>query len=161
MGAYCGLGLNSLAYLDRGQFLSNLNRERVMIVGDTTPKRKESLAVLVKEQFDQKGIEANLVRNRTNSEGHKDQVLLETEIGLIHLTATNNVDPNSGFPTGSYETGSQTYLADKDYVAYGWNTKDKRTFVMFVDPANVKGKENLSKSEIRDLRNKELSFVVK
>ena len=132
-----------------------------MIVGDTTPKRKESLAMLVLGQLKEKGIDANLVRNRTNSEGHKDQVLLETEIGLIHLAATNNVDPNSGFPTGSYETKSQTYLVDKDYVAYGWNTKDKRTFVMFVDPADVKGKENLSKSDIRDLRNKELSFVLK
>lgn len=132
-----------------------------MIVGDTTPKRKESLALLVMEQFKQKGIEANLVKNRTNSEGHKDQVVLETEVGLIHLVATSSVDPNAGFPTGSYETNSQTYLADKDYVAYGWNTKDKRTFVMFVDPADVKGKESLSKSEIRDLKNKELSFVVK
>ncbi|WP_415900551.1 hypothetical protein [Neptuniibacter sp. QD48_11] len=135
--------------------------ERAMIVGDTVPKRKDSLALLVMEQLKKQGIDVNLVRNRTNSEGHKDQVVLESELGLIHVVASNCVDPNGTFATGPYIEESQTYLVDKDYVAYGWNTKDKRTFVMFVDPADVKGKESLSKSEIRDLRNKDLSFVVK
>ena len=131
-----------------------------MISGNTVQQRKKHLAELTRNHLLSKGHKAEIIENRENSEGHRDQVVVDSDIGLIHLTATESVEPNASIPTAGYADGSQTFLADKKFVVYGWNSKDKRTFLIFVEAAQVKGTPSLQPTDIPTLKNKELSTVV-
>jgi hypothetical protein len=131
-----------------------------MIVGKTVLERKRCLASLVSAHLNSVGAEASIVENRVNSKGHTDRVLVLSSIGIIHLTASVNQDPDGGIPTADYQDGGQEFLADKDFVAYGWNTKDKRTMIMIVPVDAVIGKKSLSKSEIRQARIPEYSKTI-
>ena len=132
-----------------------------MINGKTVLERKKCLAALVARHLESLGHSASVVEGRTNSEGHTDRVLVESSIGLVHLTASVNREPDGSIPTSDYEDGSQSFLADKDFVAYGWNTKDDRTMIMFVPVANVIGNKSLSKSQIRSASRREYSTVLR
>ena len=131
-----------------------------MIQGKSVQERKKSLAELVKNHLQDLGKSAELIFSRVNSKGHKDQVLVESEIGLIHVTTSSSNDPNSPLVTGGFKEKEQDFLADKDFVVYGWCAKDGSTFLMFVDPQKLVGKDGISKQEITALRDRELSIVL-
>ena len=131
-----------------------------MITGDTVQKRKRCLAKLVEEHLRSIGHAANIVENRENSEGHRDQVVVDSDIGVIHVTSTESLEPNASIPLAGYSDDSQKFLADKSFVAFGWNSKDKRTFLMFVDAKTIKDLLSLTKSEIKRMRDSDLSTVL-
>ncbi len=131
-----------------------------MITGKTVLDRKKSLAALVADHLASLGHKASIVEGRTNSQGHTDRVLVNSSIGLIHVTASVNKEPDGSIPTSDYDDGNQAFLADKDFVAYGWNTKDNRTMLMFVSMTAVIGKMSLSKSQIKRASIREYSIVL-
>jgi len=131
-----------------------------MIVGNTVLQKKKCLANLVAKHLNSIGHEASIVENRVNSVGHTDRVLVESQIGLVHVVASVNDDPNGSIPTSDFEDGDQSFLTDKNFVAYGWNTKDKRTIVIFVPTSFVLGHKSLSKNQIKGAKVKEFSFVL-
>tara|TARA_B100000745_G_scaffold166791_1_gene109177 strand:- start:40 stop:450 length:411 start_codon:yes stop_codon:yes gene_type:complete len=130
------------------------------IVGDTILKRKKCLAELVRDHLTALGYEAKMTENRTNSAGHTDQFVVESSIGLIHISASSNLEPNASIRAANYQEGSQHFLAEKKYVAFGWNTKDKRTIIMFVPAKEVEGKPSLTKNEIKKLSERSLNKVL-
>lgn len=130
------------------------------IVGDTISKRKRCLAELVKEHLISLGHEAEVIENRTNSAGHTDQVVVESSIGIIHVSASSSLEPNACIRAADYQEGGQAFLVDKKYVAFGWNTKDRRTIVMFVQAKAVEGKPSLTKIEIYKLSERALNKVL-
>ncbi len=132
------------------------------LVGETVMQRKMCLAELVRDHLRfELGHTAELIENRTNSAGHTDTVLVNSSLGLIHLTASSSLDQNERIRTTDYQKGEQNFLADKTYVAYGWNTKDARTIILFVPTTSLVGIESLSRSELQKLSNRELNKVFK
>ncbi|WP_312961139.1 hypothetical protein [Stutzerimonas nitrititolerans] len=131
-----------------------------LIIGDTVSKRKRCLAELVKEHLIALGHEAELVENRTNSAGHTDQVIVDSSIGIIHVSASSSLEPNASIRAGDYQEGCQDFLVDKKYIAFGWNTKDKRTIIMFVHAKEIEGKSSLTKNEIKQLSERILNKVL-
>ena len=134
--------------------------ECMRITGASVQQRKKCLANLVVEHLLSLGKDAEILENVTNSAGHKDQVLVKSCIGLIHVTATESIDPNGSLPVADYKDGNQSFLADKKFVTFGWNTKDKRTFLIFVEPKNLTNQDSLSKSQLVKLKNKEYSVAI-
>jgi hypothetical protein len=130
-----------------------------MIIGNTVQERKKSLAELVKNHLESLGKKAQIIFNRTNSAGHTDQVLIDSDVGLVHLITTSSNNPNASLVTSGFIAKEQDFLSDKTYICYGWVARDKRTFLMFVEPHNILGLEGISKQQIGKLRNKELSAV--
>lgn len=130
------------------------------IVGETVSKRKRRLADLVKEHLHSLGYSAETVDNRKNAAGHTDQVVVDSDIGLVHISFSSSLEPNASISAGDYVEGNQDFLVDKSYVAFGWNTKDGRTMIMFIHVNAVQGRLSLTKSEIKELRNRELSTVL-
>ena len=130
------------------------------ISGASVQQRKKCLAQLVVEHLLSLGKDAEILENVTNSAGHKDQVLVKSSIGLIHVTATGSDDPNASIPVADYKDANQNFLADKAFVTFGWNTKDKRTFLIFVEANNLTNLESLSKSQLVKLKNKEYSVAI-
>jgi hypothetical protein len=137
-------------------------KEEIMslIVGDTVSKRKRCLAELVKKHLIALGHEAKLIDNRTNSAGHTDQVIVDSSLGIIHVSASSSLEPNASIRAADYQEGGQSFLVDKKYVAFGWNTKDKRTIIMFVNSKEVDGKPSLTKNEIKQLSERALNKVL-
>ena len=130
-----------------------------MIIGDTPLAKKKCLAKLVAQDLIEKGHKATIIENRVNSKGHTDRVLVDSSIGLVHVVASRNDDPNGSILTSDIDDGDQSFLMDKDFVAYGWNTKDKKkTIVKFVPVSFVLGKKSLSKDQIRDASNRDYNF---
>jgi hypothetical protein len=130
------------------------------IVGDTVSKRKKCLASLVEKHLISLGHEAQLIENHTNSADHTDQVVVKSSIGLIHITASSDTDPNASIRASDYQDGKQDFLVDKSHVAFGWNTKDRRTIILFVPAIYVEGKTSLTKSEINQLSDQGLNKVM-
>lgn len=131
-----------------------------LLIGDTVSKRKKCLAELVEKHLNAIGHKAKLIERRANSAGHTDRVLIESDLGFIHLTASSNLQPNERIRTARYKDGDQAFLADKAYVAYGWNTEDDRTLIMFVSAGAIKGKVALTKTEIEKLSDQNLNAVL-
>lgn len=131
------------------------------LVGDTVAMRKKCLAELVRDHLMGLGHMAELVEHRTNSAGHTDTVVVASSLGLIHLTATSSLDPNEKIRVVDYKHGEQHFLADKAYVAYGWNTSDARTIILLVPASDLVGADSLSRSELLKLSNRELNKVFK
>jgi hypothetical protein len=130
------------------------------ITGASVQQRKKCLANLIVEHLLSLGKDAEILENKTNSAGHKDQVLVKSCIGLIHVTATESIDPNGCLPVADYKDGNQSFLADKKFVTFGWNTKDKRTFLIFVEPKSLTNQYSISKSQLVKLKNKEYSVAI-
>ena len=130
------------------------------LTGDSPKRRKESLATLVSEHLNTIEIKAEVIRDHVNATGHIDAVVVDSNIGLIHLTATGSTAINSVIPVSDYKDGSQGFLDDKDFVAFGWNDKDGRTFLMVVPVDQVRGKDRLQKAEIKNIRVREWSTVL-
>lgn len=126
------------------------------ILGTDAMERKKSLADLVISHLTELGHEATLLRNRTNSKEHTDRILIDSNIGLVHVTALSSKDPNEKIP---YQKNDQRWLADKSYVAIGWNTKDNRTFLFFIKAEDMLGKFDLSKTDLNSMRDRTLSKV--
>jgi hypothetical protein len=126
------------------------------ILGKDVIERKKSLAELVVSHLTDLGHQAKIIKNRTNSKEHTDRLLVESSIGLVHITALSSKDPNEKIP---YQNNDQRWLADKEYVAVGWNTKDNRTFVFFIKSDDMLGRFDLSKTDLNALRNREYSKV--
>ena len=131
-----------------------------MIEGKSKLDRKKCLAEIVAQHLVSLGHTASVVEGRINSAGHRDQVLVESSIGLVHLTASNNTEPGGSILSSDIENASQQFLADKSFVAYGWNTKDRRTMVMVVPIAAVLGNKSMTKDQIRLASVRELSKVL-
>lgn len=132
-----------------------------LIQGKTVLARKFCLAELVASHLQSVGVEATVLKDRRNSEGHIDRVVVDSAIGLIHLTASNNEEPNGSIPTADFVGKGQAFLADKEFVAYGWNTKDNRTMIMFVPTLSVIGHNSLTKAEIRQFSNLQYSVALR
>ena len=130
-----------------------------MIVGSTKLDRKRSLAGIVASHLVSLGHQASVIENRVNSRGHKDLVLVESDLGLIHLTASINQEPGGSILASDVGDGSQDFLADKSLVAYGWIAKDGRTIVMFVPVDAVKGNRAMTKDQIRAASIREYNAV--
>ena len=131
-----------------------------MISGSTVVARKKSLAAIVAAHLNAIGETAKVVEARPNSEGHLDVVVVESSIGLVHLTASVSKDPNASMPVANFKDGRQAFLADKAYIAFGWNAKDDRTLVFFVQSERVRGKDSLTKAEIRSIAEQHLNAVL-
>jgi hypothetical protein len=101
-----------------------------------------------------------VIENKINSVGHRDQVIIKSSIGLIHITATESIDPNASIPIANYKDNNQSFLADKDHIAFGLNTKDQRTILIFVEADKLVGLKSLSKLQIVKLKTKEYSGVI-
>lgn len=130
-----------------------------MIKGKTKFERKHSVAVLVKDHLSRQGLSAEIIKDRVNSLGHKDLVLVKCDIGLIHVSTCSSKDPNASLITSNFANNSQKFLADKDYVAFGWQTKDKRTLLIFLKASELIGKDSITKAEASRLKVNELSEV--
>lgn len=130
------------------------------ILGRSVQLRKKCLANLVVEHLIALGHQAELLENVTNSAGHKDQVLVKSNIGLIHVTATESTDPNASLPVADYKDGGQSFLTDKKFVVFGWNSKDKRTCLIFVEPSRLLKLVSLTKPQLNKLKNKEYSTAI-
>ncbi len=131
-----------------------------MIIGATVIERKKCLANLVKARLESLNQTAQIVEDRLNSLDHTDRVLVESSIGRIHITASVSRDPNGSIPTSDFEDGDQSFLADKDFVVYGWTTNDGRTMLMFVPVADVLGNRSLTKNQIIAARDRGYSVVL-
>ncbi|MBA6251795.1 hypothetical protein [Colwellia sp. MB3u-55] len=130
------------------------------ITGNSIQQRKQCLANLVAEHLLALGENAEVIENQMNSAGHRDQVIIKSSIGLIHITATESIEPNASIPIANYKDNNQSFLADKDYIAFGWNTRDKRTILSFVEAYKLVGLKSLSKPQIGKLKTKEYSGVI-
>ncbi|WP_185822550.1 hypothetical protein [Xanthomonas sp. GW] len=135
--------------------------EQPMMEGKSKLDRKRSLANIVVQHLMSLGHTASVVEGRTNSCGHKDKILVDSSIGFVHLTASNNLEPGGSILSSDIEEGSQQFLADKSFVAYGWNTKDRRTIVMVVPIAAVLGNKSMTKDQIRSASIREYSLVLR
>jgi hypothetical protein len=120
-----------------------------VIEGKTKSERKRRLAVIVVDRLTALGHTASIVEGRVNSLGHKDRILVDSSLGLIHLTASSNTDPSGSILSSDIEDASQAFLADKSLVAYGWNAHDGRSIVMFVSVTAVLGNRSMTKDQIR------------
>ena len=130
------------------------------LTGNTVPQRKQCLAELVQHRLAFLGHDAEIVANRVNAAGHNDSVLVKSSVGIIHLTATGSLDPNAFITVADFADGNQNFLAEKDFVAFGWNGEDGRAFIMFVPAVHAAGNRELRKQQIVSLRNRELSVVL-
>jgi len=127
------------------------------IEGDNPQQRKLRLAEIVSDYLNSKSMDAKLLKNRTNSEGHTDQVVVESNIGLIHITALSGKNPNEAIP---YQGGDQKWLADKEYIAVGWNADAKRTLIFFVKASKFIGRTDLTKPIVKQLSEKNLNAIL-
>ena len=116
------------------------------IEGENPQQRKLSLAGIVSDYLNGKNLNAKLLKNRTNSEGHTDQVVVGSDLGLIHITALSSKNPNEAIP---YQGGDQKWLAEKEYIAIGWNADAKRTLIFFVKANNFAGRKDLTKPIVK------------
>ena len=133
-----------------------------ILEGKTATLRKKCLAALVASHLEKEGHVVEVVENRTDSEGRKDGVLVQSDkIGLIHVTATTSTDPNALVPLTAYKDGTQDPLNEKVYVAFGWNTRDGRTLIAFVPVRDLIGKKSLSKGELKRLSDRSLGAVLR
>lgn len=126
------------------------------ISGKSTLKRKNYLADLVVSHLIQLGHQAKIIQNRENSKKHTDLTLVESSIGLVHIIALSSKKPNEKIP---YQKNDQEWLADKAYVAIGWNDNDNRTLLFFVKAEEILGNFELYKKDIKRLRDRDLSKV--
>lgn len=131
-----------------------------LITGSSNIARKQCLANLVKEHLIEIGHKAEIVTERQNSAGHTDRIAVESSIGLVHVTASGNLDPNGKIGISDYQGSEQTFLADKSYIAFGWNTQDGRTIITFVRAENIAGKTFPTKLEIQQLSERSLNKVI-
>lgn len=128
------------------------------IKGETVVERKKCLANLICEELRKKGNTAETLFNEKGESGHKDTVVISSNIGKIHVTATESKEPDSSFR--GVQAGD-TWMEGKDFVAFGWNTKDDRTMIMFTRPEDLPSGKSLSKDDIRKVNVKEYTMVLK
>ncbi|MEP1444906.1 MAG: hypothetical protein ABJK37_02160 [Paraglaciecola sp.] len=127
------------------------------IKGDNPQQRKKSLAILVCEHLNTLNFNARVIENRTNSAGHRDLVVIESDLGLVHITALSGSNPNELIP---YQGGDKKWVEEKSFIAVGWNVKGGRTFIFFVPSEHFQERNDLSKSNIKPLCNKELTAII-
>ena len=134
------------------------------LVGNSVPERKSCLADLVVEhlsRIDENGRaldgRAEVLRNRQNSRGHTDQVVVNSpRFGLIHVMALSGADPNGSIPFHREGT-DHDWLADKAYVAFGWNALDGRTLIHFVEAETVRETPPMNKESVRQVATGQLT----
>ena len=125
----------------------------------TKSARKRQLAELVAEHLKSLGHDATVATGRLNPSGHRDRVIVESSIGLVHTTASSSTDPNCAILTSDIDDGSQRFLEGKDWMAYGWGDRAGRTLVQFVRTEHVRGRPSMTKQDIRRAADAVLSIV--
>jgi len=130
------------------------------ITGNSFLQRKKCLALLVVEHLTGLGEDAEIIVFEKNSEGYRDQVVVKSSLGVIHVIATASKDPNEKILIANYNDHNQNFLAGKDFVVFGWNTRDKRTMLIFVKAIDLLGLISLSKSQIVKLKIKKYSVAI-
>jgi len=130
------------------------------ITGNSFLQRKKCLALLVVEHLTGLGEDAEIIVFEKNSEGYRDQVVVKSSLGVIHVIATASKDPNATILIANYNDHNQNFLAGKDFVVFGWNTRDKRTMLIFVKAADLLGLIGLNKPQIAKLKTKKYSVVI-
>lgn len=128
------------------------------IIGKSAHARKLSLAHIVAEHLSQYNAVVN--RNVMNSAGnHTDSCLVQCDLGNVHITAIRPAGPN-GYVELDFGHADQSFTIDKDYFAFGYDSKDNtRTFVFILKAADVVGKLRMTLDEVRKLKVKELSAL--
>ena len=56
--------------------------------------------------------------------------------------------------------GDQKWLAEKEYIAIGWNADEKRTLIFFVKSDHFIGRTDLTKPIVKELSEKSLNAVL-
>ena len=133
------------------------------LVGNSVPERKTCLADLVVEHLSVKKLDgrAEVLRNRTNTDGHTDQVVVNSpRFGLIHVMAIGGTRPNDIIPFQG-EGKDQAWLADKSLVAFGWNAVDDRTLIFFLDASSVRESPPRDKQAVKARAKNELTAVLR
>lgn len=133
------------------------------LVGNSVPERKSCLADLVVEHLSVKKLDdrAEVLRNRTNIDGHTDQVVVNSpRFGLIHVMAIGGTRPNDAIPFQG-EGADQEWLAEKSLVAFGWNTDDDRTLIFFIDATLLRENAPRDKAGVRAIAKSELTAVLR
>jgi hypothetical protein len=114
----------------------------------STVKNKRILANLVIEHLTRIGFDAELLENKTNSQSHKDRVLVNSkQLGLIHVTATPDVNP---VRINVYGKVGSPHLADKEYFSYGWNT-EQGISIYFLKKKYIEGNSSFKTKELISL----------
>lgn len=131
-----------------------------MIIGASASERKKCVAHLVKARLESLNQTAQIVDTSPSQPDHPDNVVVESSIGRIHIIASVSRDPNGSIPTTDLEDQDLSFLADKDFVVYGWTTNDGRTMIMFVPAKDVLGHHYLSKNQIIAARDRDYSAVL-
>ncbi len=131
-----------------------------MIIGATVLERKKCVGSLVKEHREALNQTARIVESRAKTSDQVEHFAIESAVGRIHIIASVSRDPNGSIPTSDLEGNDQSFLADKDFVVYGWTTNDGRTMLMFVPVADVRGHHFLTKNQIIASRDRGYSVVL-
>jgi hypothetical protein len=126
----------------------------------TKSVRKRQLAELVAERLIALGHEAHVMTDHLNASGHRDQVIVQSSLGLVHTTASKSTDPNDAILVSDIEDASQLFLEGKAWVAYGWVDRSGRTLVQFVRAEHVMGRRSMLKTEVTRLADPHLSTVL-
>lgn len=127
------------------------------IQGENRQQRKKSLAFLACEHLNTLSLNANIIENRPNSAGHRDLVVIESDLGLVHVTALSGTNPNDLIP---YQGNDKSWVEEKSYIAVGWNTSKGKTLIFFVPSIHFRERSDLSKNSIKPLCNKELTAIL-
>lgn len=118
---------------------------------------KTKLANLVVEHLVKISIDAKLLKNRTNTKLFTDKVIVESkELGLIHITATTNINPTR---ISVYGNPNYRHLADKDYFVYGWNT-DSGVSIYFLKKQHIENKSSLKVEDLITLSENYLTLLI-
>lgn len=123
-------------------------------------RRKQQLAELVADRLQSLGHQAQIVTGHQNPNGHRDLVIVESSIGLVHTTASKSTDPNASILVSDIEDGSQIFLEGKTWVAFGWVDRGGRTLLQFVLVEHVRGRSSIPKTEVLRRADRDLSSVL-
>jgi len=74
--------------------------------------------------------------------------------------AIGGTDPNGAIPFQD-EGANQSWLAEKSYVAFGWNDRLGRTLIFFADAQVVRETPPRNKEGVRRLANGELTATLR
>jgi len=127
------------------------------IVGKSVLDRKITLAGLVAQHLTDLGHSATVAENRTNSAGHTDRIVVESSLGLIHITALSSTNPNEALP---HQGEEQKWIEEKSYIAIGWNDKAGRTLIFFVPANSILGRTDLTKDIMKNLSDRSLNKII-
>lgn len=137
------------------------SRKHIMpLIGNTPTQRKVYLAGLLVRHLNQMGYDAKTVKNYTNSAGHTDRILIESgSLGLIHVSAHSSLDQNENIKPANFQNNNQRFIADKNWIAFGWDRGDGTIVAHFVKPECIESVTSITRAEVAKCGETSLRFV--